>query len=63
MIYLFKHYTTMMGTIEIDAKNEKEAMEKFNKLKTSDLKWRSDASGKYRTTYEVICKDTIKPIE
>jgi len=63
MIYIFRHYTTMMGTVEIEAKDEHEAQRIFKTLKTSDLKWRTDPNGKYRTTYEVICKDATKLIE
>ena len=47
----------MCGTVKIEAKNENEARSKFKQLNTSDLEWRSDPSGKYRTTYEVICED------
>jgi len=57
MIYYFKHYRSMCGTVKIEAKNENEARSKFKQLNTSDLEWRSDPSGKYRTTYEVICED------
>lgn len=57
MIFLFKHYTTLCGLVEIEANNEKEAKDKFQSLKISDLKWKSEPSGKTRTTYEVLCED------
>ena len=57
MIFLFKHYTAMKGEVQIEAKDEKEAKDKFKLLKISDLKWRSDPTGKSRTTYEVVCED------
>lgn len=47
----------MKGEVQIEAKDEKEAKDKFKLLKISDLKWRSDPIGKSRTTYEVVCED------
>lgn len=48
----------MCGLVEIEANNEKEAKDKFQSLKISDLKWKSEPSGKTRTTYEVLCEDS-----
>lgn len=57
MKYLFKHYTTLCGIVEIEAEDETKAMQQFQKLKISDFEWRSDPNRTDRTTYEVVLKD------
>jgi len=54
MIYLFKYYTSVKGTVKIEANNDQEAFEKLKFCKMSDYKWVTDPCKNDRTTYEVI---------
>jgi len=59
MKYSFRKYCNLIGFIDIEAENDKEALKKFNKTSISDYKWKTNPTKTDRTTYEVLVDDSI----
>ncbi len=59
MKYSFRKYCNLIGFIDIEAENDKEALKKFNKTTISDYKWKANPTKTDRTTYEVVVDNSL----
>lgn len=59
MKYSFRKYCNLIGFVDVEAENDKDALKKFNKTAISDYKWKTNPTRTDRTTYEVVVDDSL----